>query len=222
MGGAELAENSGSPELFQKCNWLLFLAGAWAAGGRGRGGTRCPGQTLPVGVGQRGWPRLRIRLPNNAEQQSATGSGDLNHVTFAPQVSCPRRAGGSRAPARLLPRQGLADRWGWGGVPCLGCPGFAGHHPSASTGQPPAVVTSHRPGSCCVPQGGRPAAEREGKRKAEQGGIACLQRPAKKPVRKKTDFHKPSGTSPFFPNDTKPQRRPIPLCCHTAEFLSPS
>lgn len=188
-----LAENSDSPELFQECSQSLFLAGAWAAGGRGRGGTRRPGQALPAGVGERGWARLEIPWPNNAEQQSATGSGDLKHVTFVPQVSCPRRVGGGRAApaagAQLTDGGGAA----WPGLACPACParpdptrpGPAGHPTSAGSEQPPAVGTNLRPGSCCLRQGGTLAAEREGKRKAEPGGVACSQPLAKKKNHKK-------------------------------------
>lgn len=174
VGWGELAENSGSPELFQKCNWSLFLAGAWAAGGRGRGGTRCPGQTLPVGVGQRGWPRLQIPLPNNAEQQSATGSGDSNHVTFAPQVSCPRRAGGAGCrPGCCRGRHWLTD--GDGAVcPAWAAPALLGTIPVPAPG-------SHRPWApaaglglaACDPEEGRQPSERGRERRSTEELLAC-------------------------------------------------
>lgn len=57
--------------------------------GEGKEGPSTPGKALPVGVGEWGWARLQIPWPNNAEQQSATGSGDLKHLTFVPQSSLP-------------------------------------------------------------------------------------------------------------------------------------
>lgn len=63
-----------------------------------------------MGVGEQGWDRSQIPWPNTTEQQSATGSGDLKHVTFAPQVSFLKRVGGNPVQVGLLSQQGLADQ----------------------------------------------------------------------------------------------------------------
>lgn len=154
------------------------------------------------------------QITNDAEQQSAMGSGDLKHVMFVSQVPCPRRVGGGRLLARLLPQQGLAEGWAWGDVPCPGCL----HPTSASIRQPSAVGTGLRSGSCCVQQECQQLSERGRERWSREELFACNILPNKN-VRKKSNSHKSSGTCHFFPNDIKLQQIPISLCCRMAEFV---